>query len=88
MRYQKAIDLWADHNTEKLLSGELVLQCGQWIHCGSDGIKSRYVGTNGRSIDAVHGKDAKQVIEKFKERMFFKNATREQLNSYMNRGSK
>ena len=66
MKYQKTLEIWGI--TDKILSGEVVLQCGQWITCGGEP-KSRYVGTNGRSIDAVHGGDYIEVNKRFKARV-------------------
>jgi len=65
MRYQKAIDLWADNNSEKLHNGELVLQTGQWVYCGKDSVKSRYVGLHGLSVWVAHGVDHKAVMARF-----------------------
>ena len=55
--------------TTAILNGQLKLQCGQWVRCGQDTQKSIYMGTNGRSIDAVHGGTNKEVLARFKSRM-------------------
>ena len=54
MKYLQTIDLWADGMTDALRSGQLKLQVGQWVYCGNKEHKSRYVGCNGRTINAVH----------------------------------
>jgi hypothetical protein len=52
MKYTKAINVWPI--TDKLLSGEIKLQRGQWILCGENSKPSRWYGTNGRSLTAFH----------------------------------
>ena len=69
MKYLPVINLWANGLTTAVLNGQLKLQCGQWIKCGQDTQKSIYIGTNGRSIDAVHGGSDKEVIAKYKMRI-------------------
>ena len=54
MKFQKAIDLWADNNIEKIQSGRLVIQPGQWVYCGRHDHKSRYVSHTARSMNVVH----------------------------------
>lgn len=66
MKFLKTIELWG--NEEMILRGELVLQRGQWVTCGG-GVKSRFMGTNGRSIDVVHGSDTREVMQKFTRRV-------------------
>lgn len=68
-KYQPTIELWGKEDL--ILSGKLKLQSGQWVTCGG-GIKSRYIGTNGRSIDCCHGGDTKQVTTKYRDRISFK----------------
>lgn len=76
MKYVKAIDLWQDHNTEKLHTGELVLQTGQWVYCGKDKVKSRYVGIHGLSIWVAHGVDHKDVTKRFIELVNVQNGVK------------
>lgn len=66
-KFQKTIDLWANGNEEKIRSGELVLQCGQWVICGSSQ-KSRFVSVDGFSINVAHGHNNKTVINRFMTR--------------------
>jgi len=66
MRYQPCLELWGQE--EALLNGTLVLQSGQWVTCGGEP-KSRYIGTNGRSIDCCHGGNGKQVARRYRERV-------------------
>ena len=56
MRFQPTIDLWIDNgiNQNRIISGELKLQTGQWVRCGSDKL-SRFVGvTSNGTIWCVH----------------------------------
>ena len=69
MKYLPVINVWANGLTTAVLNGQLKLQCGQWIKCGQDTQKSIYIGTNGRSIDAVHGGSDKEVLAKYKHRI-------------------
>ena len=43
MKFQKAVNLWAEGIQDKILRGELKLQPGQWVLCGSKR-PSRYCG--------------------------------------------
>lgn len=52
MRYQKTVDLWGK-DANRVLSGELKLQCGQWVKCGSRKL-SRFVKTTGVSLWVAH----------------------------------
>ena len=65
MRYQKPIDLWADNNTDKLITGELVLQPGQWVKCGN-GPLSVYEGVHGLAVYVFHGSDSSQARKKYR----------------------
>lgn len=65
-QFQKTLELWGKEDA--ILRGEIVLQRGQWVTCGG-GVKSRYMGTNGRSIDVVHGGTTKEVTQKFISRL-------------------
>lgn len=55
MRYLKALNLWDEGTHAALITGQLRLQVGQWVYCGS-GRPSRFVGVDLKSgtIDAVH----------------------------------
>ena len=68
MKFLPTINVWNTGITDAILSGQLKLQCGQWITCGS-GTKSRFISCDGRSINAVHGGTIKQVNERFKARL-------------------
>ena len=52
MRFTKTIQIWG--NEEKLRSGRLKLQPGQWVQCG-DSPKARFVGVRGSVIWIAHG---------------------------------
>jgi hypothetical protein len=55
MKYQKAIDLYANNsaNTLALISGQLKIQRGQWVKCG-EGPCSRYVGIRNGVLWIAH----------------------------------
>ena len=53
MKYLPTIDLWNPATHAALLSGQLQLQVGQWVRCGSSR-PSRFVGLSGGSVRAVH----------------------------------
>lgn len=65
--YQKTINLWEGDTTQRILDGDLVLQCGQWVSCGG-GEKSRFIGVNGVCLDVVHYPDTCKA--KFRTRAF------------------
>ncbi len=71
-KYIKVINLWAGNVEERIRTGELVLQCGQWVHCGNDGQLSRFVSATKYCINVCHGDNNKQVIKRFFERVSFK----------------
>jgi hypothetical protein len=57
MRYVKTINLWADGVQDKLRSGELKPQRGQWMICGEDNqYKCRFVKADQTSIWVIHKK--------------------------------
>jgi hypothetical protein len=53
MKYLKTINLWESSMSDAILSGQLKLQCGQWVQCGQ-GKRSRFVRTNGKTIHVAH----------------------------------
>lgn len=53
MRYLPTLDVWNRAIHAAIFSGQIRLQCGQWIRCG-DSPPSRFVKFNGRSIWAAH----------------------------------
>jgi hypothetical protein len=64
MRFQKAINLWAGNNIERLISGQLILQAGQWVYCGNTKA-SRFCGvTPSGVIVAAHPEGKEQVVRK------------------------
>lgn len=69
MRYQKTIQLWGIE--DKLRSGEIKLQTGQWVQCGQ-GPKSRFVSADEFSINVAHGNTTKEATKKFIERVAYR----------------
>lgn len=66
MIYLKTVNLWdrATHNAIK--TGQLKLQRGQWVQCGS-GKKSRWVGIKKGIMWAAHWQgDSKATNRRFK----------------------
>lgn len=53
MRYLPTIDLWNPALNAAVRSGQLKLQSGQWVKCGSEKL-SRFVKASSTSIWAVH----------------------------------
>lgn len=68
MKFLPVVDLWNPAIQTAILNGQLKLQTGQWISCGGKPY-SRFIGTNGRTIDAVHGANGKEVTARFMSRM-------------------
>ena len=58
MKFQKTLDLWETGVQEKIDSGEIKLQRGQWLICGDggglEGKKCRYVGQFGGRVWVTH----------------------------------
>ena len=46
MKYLPTLNLWNPAIQEAIKSGQIKLQRGQWVQCGS-GPKSRYIGLSG-----------------------------------------
>lgn len=70
MRYIKTVDLWNPEISYLVRSGQLKLQKGQWIKCGSDKL-SRFVrilySSGGGTIHAAHWNgSSKARQERFK----------------------
>lgn len=62
MLYLPAIDLWNTATIKAIESGQLKLQRGQWVKCGSDKL-GRYVGTKG-SHWVAHWQGSKEATNK------------------------
>ena len=65
MKYIKPIDIWAFG--DKVRSGEIKLQRGQWVRLGAEGKLSRYYGTNGSSLTAFHYPNASSKFQLYVE---------------------
>lgn len=62
MKFTKTLNLWAPGVQEKILSGSIKLQAGQWLECGENAArKCRYIGHNGRTINVVHWQGSAQA---------------------------
>lgn len=71
-KFLPTVDLWNPAIDVALRTGQLKLQRGQWVHCGtfSDGTscKSRFleVTKGGGTIRCVHGGSTKEVNDRFR----------------------
>ena len=71
-KFLPTVNLWNPTIDAALRSGQLKLQRGQWVHCGTfsdgTGCKSRFleVTKGGGTIRCVDGGDTKEVSAKFK----------------------
>ena len=66
MKYTKVIDLWENDNADKLRTGEIRLQSGQWVKCGP-GPLSVYHSVRGASIYCFHGETPTAAFNKYKQ---------------------
>ena len=49
MRYLPTLNLWTPSVQDAIKSGQIKLQRGQWLRCGTEGKRCRFVGfLNGR----------------------------------------
>lgn len=53
MKYLPTVDLWSPAIAAAVRSGQLKLQPGQWVRCGSAKL-SRFVKTTRHTVWAVH----------------------------------
>ena len=69
MKYLPTLDLWDNVTQTAIQTGQILIQCGQWVRCG-DGPKSRVVCVkNTGSIWAVHPEAGKVSMPRFLERV-------------------
>ena len=55
MKYITTLDVWDNSIKKAIETGQIKLQRGQWLRCGSEGKRCRYVGlTSGKSIWVTH----------------------------------
>lgn len=76
-KFIKSPNLWNQETVQAIKSGALVLQPGQWVHCGNEeGHKSRFVRYKPESdtFDCVHYPTGK----KFRVRAILAKADREE----------
>ena len=76
-KFIKTPNLWDLKTAQAIEKGELVLQVGQWVKCGSDGVASRFVGFKNGVYDVVHQNNRKNFMKRFKFRTLCKRADRE-----------
>ena len=70
MKFLKTINVWIDGVQADIMSGKLKLQTGQWLRCGTDGKRCRYVSHTEFSINAVHWQgNGKATNDLFKRRL-------------------
>ncbi len=61
MKFIKPIDLWEDGVQDRIRSGQLKLQCGQWVKCGYSGY-SRFISVEGKVFNIVHPRSRMEKI--------------------------
>jgi len=55
MKYISTLDIWSPQIQEAIVSGQIKLQRGQWLRCGSTGKRCRFVGiTGGGTVHVIH----------------------------------
>ena len=55
MKYITTLDVWDNSIKKAIETGQIKLQRGQWLRCGTKGKRCRYVGlTSGKSIWVTH----------------------------------
>ncbi len=55
MKYITTLDVWDNSIKKAIETGQIRLQRGQWLRCGTKGKRCRYVGlTSGKSIWVTH----------------------------------
>ena len=55
MKYITTLDVWDNSIKKAIENGQIKLQRGQWLRCGTEGKRCRYVGlTSGKSIWVTH----------------------------------
>ena len=68
MKFQKTLDLWETGVQEKIDSGEIKLQRGQWLTCGDsgglEGKKCRYVGQSGGRVWVTHWQGSAEATQR------------------------
>lgn len=69
MKYLPAINLWDRAIDSAIKSGQLKLQVGQWVTCGTDTQKSRFISCDNGVYNVCHGSNNKEVIKRFNARI-------------------
>ena len=64
-QFIKAPNLWEAKTINAINDGSLVLQVGQWVRCGDDGVLSRYVSHRNGVFDCVHRNGVKGDAKSF-----------------------
>ena len=55
MKYITTLNVWDNSIKKAIETGQIKLQRGQWLCCGTEGKRCRYVGlTSGKSIWVTH----------------------------------
>ena len=67
MKYLPALDIWNPAIAQAVRSGQLKLQRGQWLRCGSDSEPHRFVALKGNSIWAAHTNGNGSTSKHFKQ---------------------
>jgi hypothetical protein len=64
--YIKALDVWDNVTQKAILNGQIQLQTGQWVRCGS-GRLSRFVCVRNKTLFLAHWQGSgKATLRRFK----------------------
>lgn len=74
MKFLPVVNLWDAAIHSALLNGQLKLQRGQYVSCGGKPY-SRWIGTNGVTLEVVHGGTNKEVQSRLITRAKIKRET-------------
>lgn len=76
-KFIKTPNLWDLETAQAIESGELVLQVGQWVKCGSDGVVSRFVSFRNGVYNVIHQNNRQNFMKRFKFIALCERANRE-----------
>jgi len=70
MKYITTLNLWDSSIQEAIKCDQIKLQIGQWLRCGTEGKRCRYVSHTKNSINVVHWQGSSQSTNNlFKRRV-------------------
>jgi len=85
MKYLKTLNVWDYSIQDAIRSGQIKLQVGQWLRCGTSGKRCRYISHTKHSLNVVHWQGtSKETNQLFKDRL---EASKETLDRMIKRRS-